>query len=916
MNCAQDADLKPNILATSDSASCTGWPSDTSEAPKRKREVAEDGSKDSHKKVKQEIREEREERRRVWFYSHRDEYLPLLPPNPHAQSYFSKRQQEMGSKRVVAPQIRQFDTQPVPVEGGQMKAYQLRGLSFLAHMYENGASIVFWEMSRMGLGKTLQTLSLFAHIKQSSATLLTHLIICPLSVVASWESECKRWVPSMNAVLIHGSSEERQRRRVLLRTDPADIVITTYETACSSEMKWLKTQGWACVVLDEGHRIKNSETEVAASVSGIGSMWRLILTGTPIQNNLLELWGLLHWLYPTVFTITTRQRFIDSFDLQHGKYALPFIDAVRRLLEIIQLRRTKGSLTNTGELAGVPPREEHTVFLPFTEAQRFWTYRLLTRLDQIDLTTLFPAMKENIPDEGRSQVLHDLRERAKGSQVNQWKKFSILLMQLRRICDHPYMLSDAMPETYDIREHIVAASSKLIFIDKILKRAFANDERALIFSQWTEYVSSEHRPFPADLSIQYLRLDGSTPRAKRSLVIDLFQREGSQFKVFLISTKAGGLGINLTKATVCIMCDSDWNPQSDLQAIARCHRIGQTKVVKVYRLICRASVEDQMLDRLRRKMFLAAKIMGGELGDDDSKRGPGGSELLSILRRGSSALTRTDDGMDLERFREATVEEIIEASHVRAQVSDARVKKDLKMELEEEEEGLLQGVEDEERELLSGVARVQSYLFEGSLLSRTKEMQGQPVEMAAKRQHTSKLVTFGGMSFVLDDATIETVNGTAEPAVGKKEAGSKFDSEDWCINCRDGGELFMCNCCPRVFHRNCHPTLSGAAVKKATALVCGQHVCRHCQRNTTAAGGLLLRCQTCPFAYCIDCISLDDVELVGDTIPAFVLCRFGARDSVFYIRCSDCVVAAKENPAWEQDWQKEIEESRRSVALM
>lgn len=164
-----------------------------------------------------------------------------------------------------------------------------------------------------------------------------------------------------------------------------------------------------------------------------------VLTGTPIQNNLTELWGLLHWLYPHIFTQTTRGLFAVSFDLQNGTYALPVINAVRALLATIQLRRTKAALTHSGALGGVPPREEWTVFIPLTEAQRFWTYRLLTRLDKVDLEAIFSRKKEegSTVDDGRREVLQLLENHAKGANptANQWRKFSMLLMQLRRICD-------------------------------------------------------------------------------------------------------------------------------------------------------------------------------------------------------------------------------------------------------------------------------------------------------------------------------------------------------------------------------------------------------------------------------------------------------------------------------------------------
>ncbi|KAF7347362.1 ISWI chromatin-remodeling complex ATPase ISW2 [Mycena venus] len=923
-------------------------PSLALKVPKRKRDENDaqecEDTRERHRKVKKdehdsqraEVRADLEVKRKNWLYAHRTLFEPLLPNNPNA--FFSHLVQEMAGKVATPPlPMREFVVQPELIVGGEMKEYQLAGLSFLAHMYHNGVNCILGD--EMGLGKTLQTLSLFAHIKDTATLPMTHLIVCPLSVLSSWEAECKRWVPSMRVLRFHGSPAERERLKGLMSGADAtavDIVLTTYETLSAPEFK---SRGrWACVVLDEGHRIKNADAEVSARVAALGGLWRVILTGTPIQNNLTELWGLLHWLYPHVFTPTTRALFAASFNLGAGTYALPVLDAVRALLGAIQLRRTKNTL-DSGALGGVPPKEEWTVFIPFTEAQRFWTYKLLTRLDKVDLEAIFPQGKkeegEDKMDDGRAEVLKLLENQAQGSTTpKQWQKFSMLLMQLRRICDHPYMIDDAQPEAYEIGEHLVAASSKLLAIDKILAEVLPKGEKVLIFSQWTDMLDlvEDHMVLR---NYAYVRLDGSVARARREMVIRMFQRDDSKHQVFLISTKAGGLGINLTKASTCILCDSDWNPQNDLQAVARAHRIGQTKVVKLYRLICRASVEDQMLDRIRRKLFLAAKIIGGESGgqngtkDSGPHAGLGGSELMAILRRGSSGLTRSDDGMDLARFRAASLQEILEVSRARDDVHDARVKHDLNIpvveggaedEKEKTEEALLRSAEEEERALLSGVAKVQSYLFESKLLERAKvpKEAGLDSTTPRMRERVDRTVSMGGMTFMVDDSMIETIRDEAKATPIKKEKVKKprFESEDYCINCREGGTLVMCDHCPRVFHAHCHPTMNKAQVNRATMIVCSQHTCCQCSRSTSAVGGLLLRCQTCPQALCTDCIDWDKITLVGDTIPEFVLRKYGKKDSATFIRCTDCLEQAKIDPEWAASWESEIAESQRLVDLM
>ncbi|CCM01673.1 uncharacterized protein FIBRA_03736 [Fibroporia radiculosa] len=266
---------------------------------------------------------------------------------------------------------------------------------------------------------------------------------------------------------------------------------------------------------------------------------------------------------------------------------------------------------------------------------------------------------------------------------------------------------------------IVTSSSKLMAVDKLLADILPKEERVLISSQWVDMLELLS-DFLTLRHIRFTKLDRSTLRPRRTLDIRLFQKEKSPYDVFLISTKAGGLGINLTKATTVIMFDSDGNPQNDLQAIARAHRIGQTKVVKMYRLICRGSVEDQMLDRIRRKLFLSLKVMGSNNSSSDKnatvlKTG----ELLDIPRKGSSALSNDGSEMDLLRFIQASIQEILDASR-ECDVTRTAKLKHLEGLSEEEDEQLLEDAEEEEWRLLTGVAQVQSHFFEGKIIQQPK----------------------------------------------------------------------------------------------------------------------------------------------------------------------------------------------------
>lgn len=857
-----------------------------------------------------------EQSRRRWLLAHQDLFQPLLPAN---STFFDNLAAEAKKDPGEIIPFHELEEQPKLIENGTMKDYQLHGLSFLTWMYKNGMNCILGD--EMGLGKTLQTLSLLAYIRQHhKGSLDPHLVICPLSVLPSWLSECARWTPALKALRFQGTQPERARLKSTTNFSKVDVVFTTYESYVAED-SWFKSRRWTYCILDEGHRIKNAETAQSGKLQGIGSLYRLILTGTPVHNNLHELWSLLHWLYPNVFTSSSERLFRDAFDLSKGAYSLPFLASAQALLGAIMLRRTKATVEMS-----VPPREETTVFIPLTEAQRFWTYRLLTRMDTGDLADIFDDTDDGI-GEGRKEVREHLRTTVAQSvtgQQNQWKRLMNLLMQLRKVCSHPYLLPDAEPTPFYLGEHIVASSSKLIAIDKLLADIVPKGDRVLIFSQWTGMLDLLE-DFMALRSIPYGRLDGSTPRARRALDIKLFQQEKSPYQVFLISTKAGGLGINLTKASHVIMCDSDWNPQNDLQAIARAHRIGQTKTVQVYRLICRGSVEDQMLDRIRRKLFLSLKVMGSDNPTENGGPQLASREIMDILRKGSSALNSNEnDGMTLERFLDAPIADVLSVSRNRGDVRDARMRQELQdgsAQDENTERALLEDAEAEQRELLGGVAQVHSRLFEGRVVQRggesektsrsstpgkaamakeIRDIANEWEELQKRTRGPNRIVTIDGMEFIV----APSLEPTVAPKAPKKTTKKDWEHEDWCIYCRDGGKLICCNSCPRVFHAQCDKVRKN---EKPTLLPrCPQHKCHGCGLSTAEAGGMLFRCQTCPQAFCEDCLPDGELDAVGDTLPELQVLGFEGASSIYYIRCQDCHQLFKEDPSVWESWKEEM----------
>jgi len=377
------------------------------------------------------------------------------------------------------------------------------------------------------------------------------------------------------------------------------LIVTTYEGFLAEQGWFKKAFVWSYVVLDEGHKIKNDLSLISKALQGLGAEYRLILTGTPLQNNLQELWALLHWLYPEVFTEKTADLFRNSFNLTKGQVSTKVMDDSRRLLEVIMLRRMKNS---AGVNLNLPPKTEVLLYVPLTPMQRFWYMRLLTRADQGLLEELFQGAekkeafaleKEALEADQEASILKDksiedlealdttalgadaaadweeskeiMRQALEKEQQDEkkssaWKKLMNLLMQLRKCCNHPYILPHAEPDPYYLGDHVIHASAKFIVLDKIINELVVKQKKkVLIFSGFTRMLDC-CEDFLAlrggnGEEFKYVRLDGSTSRARRNLGIRMFNSEETSYRIMLISTRAGGLGINLATASDVIMLD-------------------------------------------------------------------------------------------------------------------------------------------------------------------------------------------------------------------------------------------------------------------------------------------------------------------------------------------------------------------------
>lgn len=793
-----------------------------------------------------------------FFIAHKDLFLPLLPQKNHIVKLIDQRKVGNHEDDVLAVpdslgatnrHRTEFKDLSAPYEDlaqqprgikASMKPYQLSGLSFLVYLYRNGLSGILGD--EMGLGKTLQTLALLQYLKENRKQAAVSeqrpsLVVCPLSVLSSWIAEARRWAPELKVLRFHGPAHERDRmkrvatgeidmfghetkRNKVKRNERktkagkpiidldeeletgnevgVDLVITTYE-CFQSEQGWFKNAFvWNYCILDEGHKIKNHTSNIAKALQGLSAEFRLILTGTPLHNNMLELWALLHWLYPEVFTETTSESFKNAFDLTKGTASTTFMDDSRRLLEGIMLRRMKDSADVNLNL---PPKTEILLFVPLTPMQRFFYTRLMTRADQGLLDELFQGAQEK-EAVMREQEVHEVKtlekpgndswqeskailqqaleqEQLEGSKTSAWRKLMNLLMQLRKVCNHPYLLPRVEPDPYFIGEHLISASGKFIILDKLVNElVIKQNKKILIFSEFTRMLDCcedflNLRGGNGE-KFRYLRLEGSTPRARRNLAIRLFNQDTSEQRVMLISTRAGGLGINLTAASDVVMLDQQWNPQITLQAEARAHRIGQTKPVTIYKLCTQGTVEEQMMGRIAKKLYLSTKVTESMQNIHSPKmvkkgfRDPSAAadedmpqlntgQLMSLVRRGTQALAHPElDINDMLLWDWATMLE-------KCKPSDAMVAKDT---------GLNSSVkEEDEKEWLQQVEKVHSRVFQGKKYSKQKDDYNSIAEdwtsRADRRVGKETTVMVGG--FAINKQSMSCGDWEAVPTLAGKD---------------------------------------------------------------------------------------------------------------------------------------------------
>ncbi|VDC02001.1 unnamed protein product [Peniophora sp. CBMAI 1063] len=512
---------------------------------------------------------------------------------------------------AVAHRIKESVYQPSILVGGTLKEYQLKGLQWMVSLYNNKLNGILAD--EMGLGKTIQTISLITYLIEAKRQRGPYLVIVPLSTMTNWSGEFAKWAPGVKVISYKGSPMVRKDLQNDIRMGDFQVLLTTYEYIIKDRPALCRMK-WVHMIIDEGHRLKNAQSKLAQTLTTYyHSRYRLILTGTPLQNNLPELWAQLNFVLPKIFNS------VKSFD---EWFNTPFANS-----------GTGDKIELNEEEALLIIRRLHKVLRPF----------LLRRLKK-DVESELPDKVEKVVKVRMSALQAQLYKQMKkfkmiadggasGKKNAGVKGLSNELMQLRKICQHPYLfesVEDKMNPSGMIDQSLVRTSGKLELLSRILPKFFATGHRVLIFFQMTK-VMDIMEDFLKMMNWKYLRLDGGTKTEERAGHVTAFNAKDSEIMVFILSTRAGGLGLNLQTADTVIIFDSDWNPHADLQAQDRAHRIGQTKAVRILRFITEKSVEEAMYARARYKLDIDDKVIQAGRFDNKSTQEEQEEFLRSIL---------------------------------------------------------------------------------------------------------------------------------------------------------------------------------------------------------------------------------------------------------------------------------------------
>ncbi|CAH0554385.1 unnamed protein product [Brassicogethes aeneus] len=596
-------------------------------------------------------------------------------------------------------------------KNGSLRPYQIEGVTWMSVLFDNGLNGILAD--EMGLGKTVQVIALICHLLEKNIG-GPFLIVTPLSTIPNWKNEFERFAPNVPVVIFPGDAAAREGAKPLIqkkymvgKTQTGPVVITNYGVPLR-ESHFLGRFTWQYVIVDEGHRIKNHKSKLSITLRNLNSSNRLLLTGTPLQNNISELWALLNFLLPHIFnnmdtfaSLFLIEEFQDKDKVIENEENHSIISTIHKVLGPFMLRRLKSDV-----LKDMVPKKEVVISCPMTKLQKDlykWVIdgniqKLRREEEEEELDIYAPRKKrkcaenrkynyyENINEDDFSDYEDEILETADVllNRMDKKEKKDLVtrltmcnpMIMFKKIVDHPYLVNFPLdPESEKkqllISDELIKTSGKMIVLEKMLKKLKRDGHKVLLFSTLCMMMDLIEEMLIMK-KIKYRRLDGSYSLEQRGECIDEFNNDPNIF-IFLISTRAGGLGLNLTSADTVIFFDRDWNPQADIQAQDRCHRIGQTKPVCVYTLVLRNTIDEQIIDvghlkrRLERLVIKDGKFSTMDKTDKNKQE----NDLLELKNLLEKEEEESKKGVD---FSENELEKLLDRSDLYEKMEEMKAK--------------------------------------------------------------------------------------------------------------------------------------------------------------------------------------------------------------------------------------------------